>query len=209
MTAPLVSGLLGALLTPFLVHRGLGQLTRSRPFPRWGWFLCSTTGFGAGAAAVGLSAARVPLALLPALTVWSLTLTAIAWCDSTAHRIPTRLIRQATTAVLVLLTLGTVVAGSWETWGAGLGGALFLAGAFAAAWRYAGAGRGDVRLAALGGFGLGFPSAVGLVAGLLAWTAVTAVQSVRLLAQGGSLRTEIALAPGLAIGLLVAALPSW
>ncbi|SDG21579.1 hypothetical protein [Klenkia brasiliensis] len=209
MTAVLISGLLGALVTPFLVRRGLGQLTWSRPLPRWHSLLCAATGFGLGSAAVGLTASRENLALLPALIVWSLALTAIAWCDSIARRIPTPLVRHATVAVFVLLTAGAVVANSWGTWGAGLGGALLMAGALMAAWRYAGAGRGDVRLAALGGLGLGFASAVGLIAGLLAWAVVTLLQSIRAVARGGSLKTEIALAPGLAIGLFVAALPSW
>lgn len=206
MTALMIGGLLGALVVPFLVRRGLDQLTWSRPLQRWGWFLCAATGSGAGAATVGLSAARENPALVPALIVWSLALTAIAWCDSITHRIPTRLVRHATVAVLVLLTSGAVVASSWGTWGAGLGGSLFLAGAFVVAWRYAGAGRGDVRLATLGGLGLGFASAVGLIAGLIVWAVVTALPSIRSGARGGSLGAEIALAPGLVAGLLVSVL---
>ncbi|GHE06855.1 hypothetical protein GCM10011381_00400 [Klenkia taihuensis] len=209
MTAALVGGLVGALVMPLLVRVGLRQLRSHRPFGRWATSTYVATGFGIGAAAAGLSATRVDGALLPALVAWALALTALAFCDGAARRIPTALVRQAAVVVVLLLAVGSAGTECWVVLAGALAGALLLTGAFMVAWRYAGVGRGDVRLAVLSGLGLGFASPTSLVAGVTVWAAFVAGQSAVCRARGGSFATEIPMAPGFALGSLVAAIEPW
>lgn len=206
MTWVLVGGLLGACLTPPLVHRGLRQLRWRRRLPRWSSPLFATAGALVGIAAAWSGPGRTDPALLPALGVWVLALTALALCDAIALRIPTPLLRQATVLVVVFWTVGAAVTGAMGPWARAFGGAVLMGAVFAAAWRYGEAGKADVRLALLGGLGLGFASWVGLVLGLVAWAMVVATQASVSRLRGGSVKTQIALAPGVTAGLLIAAL---
>jgi leader peptidase (prepilin peptidase)/N-methyltransferase len=122
-----------------------------------------------------------------------------------AHRIPTPLVRQATIAVGALLILASADVGDWR--------AALHAGAACVVsfvlcmigWRFAGLGRGDARLAALGGLGLGWSSPQSIALGLIALCAISLLQVVCVLSRGGGRRTMIAYALPLSVGFLVAA----
>jgi prepilin signal peptidase PulO-like enzyme (type II secretory pathway) len=72
-------------------------------------------------------------------------------------------------------------------------------------WRFAGAGFGDVRLAMLGGLGLGHATHSGLLLGLVAVVAMTVTQAGVAVARGGNRQTMIPFGPALAAGCLLAA----
>jgi leader peptidase (prepilin peptidase) / N-methyltransferase len=72
-------------------------------------------------------------------------------------------------------------------------------------WRFAGAGFGDVRLATLGGLGLGHATHRGLLMALAAFTLITVTQAVVTLMRGGDRRSTIPYGPALAVGFLLSA----
>jgi leader peptidase (prepilin peptidase)/N-methyltransferase len=69
----------------------------------------------------------------------------------------------------------------------------------------AGAGLGDVRLAVLGGLGLGHGTHLGLVIGVATFALITLTTADVTLAQGATRHNTFAYAPGLAAGFLLAA----
>jgi leader peptidase (prepilin peptidase)/N-methyltransferase len=72
-------------------------------------------------------------------------------------------------------------------------------------WRFAGAGFGDVRLATLGGLGLGHATHRGLLVALAAFALITVTQAAITLMRGGNHRSSFPYGPALAIGFLLAA----
>jgi leader peptidase (prepilin peptidase)/N-methyltransferase len=70
-------------------------------------------------------------------------------------------------------------------------------------WRFAGAGYGDVRLATLGGLGLGHATVHGGVIAVAVLCAIISTQAILTLARGGSRHTTIPLGPALAAGFLL------
>lgn len=195
----------GAVLSPLLTSVGMAQLA-ARGDASARLRLISTLAGGLTGAATVETAHRAEIwALAPALVVWGCALVAAAACDAVTQRIPTALVRQATVAVAVLLTAGLALHRDWA--GLVLSAVAALVGGLTMlmCWRLAGAGFGDVRLAVLGGLGLGHTSPANLVLGLVAFTVVTGVLAGIALARGGSRRTLIPLAPALAAGFLVAA----
>ena len=205
MVASVAGALVGATATPWLTAHGLAQLARidaARP----GLTLASAVaGGGAGAAAIVTSHRAETWWLVPALLVWGCALVAAASCDAVTQRIPTPLVRQAAVGTGVLLTVGFAVHGDW------LG--LLISGLAAAAagvvlllcWRFAGAGFGDVRLAVLGGLGLGHATHRGLLFALAAFSLITVTQAVITLMRGGDRRDTFPYGPALAAGFLLAA----
>ncbi|TFV66561.1 UNVERIFIED_ORG: peptidase [Bacillus sp. AZ43] len=205
IVASAAGALVGVAATPWLTARGLAQLARldvARP----GLALASAVaGGGAGAAAIVTSHRAGTWWLLPALLVWGCALVAAASCDAVTQRIPTPLIRQATVGTGVLLTVGLTLHGDWR--------ALLISGLAAAAagvvlllcWRFAGAGFGDVRLAALGGLGLGHATHHGLLFGFVAFCVITVTQAVVTLMRGGGRQSTFPYGPALAVGFLLAA----
>ncbi|MCO7218604.1 peptidase [Klenkia sp. PcliD-1-E] len=162
-------------------------------------------GAATSAAVADLLFARIEWALLPAYVLWTCALVALAMCDGLTQRIPTPLIRRSIVVVCLALIAGAGSAGHWTLLLAAAAWIIASAAALLLAWRFAGAGFGDVRLAVLGGVGLGFATPTSLLIGLGAWAAVTAGQAVTASARDGSLRTRVALGPGLATAFLVAA----
>ena len=205
MVASVAGAVVGATATPWITAHGLAQLARidaARP----GLTLASAVaGGGAGAAAIVTSHRAGTWWLVPALLVWGCAMVAVASCDAVTQRIPTPLVRQAAVGTGVLLAVGLAVHGDWRR--------LLISGVAAAAagsvlllcWRFAGAGFGDVRLAVLGGLGLGHATQLGLIVALAAFTLITLVQAGVTLARGGHRRTTFPYGPGLAIGFLLAA----
>jgi leader peptidase (prepilin peptidase)/N-methyltransferase len=140
-----------------------------------------------------------------ALVLWSAGLAACAACDTTTHRIPTPLVRRIGVAVAVIVAVTAVVNNDWNP--------LFVAaiasgGSFTLTmmgWRFAGIGRGDTRLAALGGLGLGWSSFHAVAIGLLAFCVLSLVQVGVTLAHGGNRHSMIAYGLPLCLGYLIAA----
>ena len=196
---------IGAATAPWLTSHGLAQLARldaARP----GLALASAVaGGGAGAAAIVTSHRAGTWWLVPALLVWGCALVAAASCDAVTQRIPTPLVRQASVATCMLLTAGFAVRGDWR--------GLLLSGLAAAAagavlllcWRFAGAGFGDVRLAVLGGLGLGHATPRGLILAFVASSVITVTQAGMTLLRGGDRRSTFPYGPALAVGFLLAA----
>ena len=205
IVASVVGALVGAAATPWLTTYGLAQLARidaARP----GLTLASAVaGGGAGTAAIVTSHRAGTWWLVPALLIWGSALVAAASCDAVTQRIPTPLVRQAAVGTGVLLTVGFAAHGDW------LG--LLISGLAAAAagvvlllcWRFAGAGFGDVRLAVLGGLGLGHATHRGLLLALAAFSLITVTQAVITLMRDGDRRGTFPYGPALAAGFLLAA----
>jgi leader peptidase (prepilin peptidase) / N-methyltransferase len=203
--AGVVAALTGAVTTPMLAARGLAQLARQETASR-GLRLAGALGGGAaGAAAIATSHRAGSWWLLPALLVWGCALVAAACCDAVTQRVPTPLVRQASVMTCVLLTVGLAVEGDWPglaisaVAAAASGLTLFLC------WRFAGAGFGDVRLATLGGLGLGHATHRGLLVALAAFALITVIQAMITLMRGGNRRSTFPYGPALAIGFLLAA----
>jgi hypothetical protein len=72
-------------------------------------------------------------------------------------------------------------------------------------WRFVGAGLGDVRLAVLGGLGLGHVTHTGLVIGVATFTLITLTKAAVTLARGGTRHGSFPFGPALATGFLLAA----
>lgn len=140
-----------------------------------------------------------------AFVVWGSGLVAAAACDAVTQRVPTPVVRAAFIATGAALATGLVLQGDLRRllltgMGVAAAGLTLLA-----CWRFAGAGFGDVRLAVLGGLGLGHASGGGLLLGLISVLVATAVLAALVVARGGDRKTLVPLGPALAVGFLVAA----
>ena len=205
MVALVAGVLVGAAATPWLTTHGLAQLARidaARP----GLALASAVaGGGAGVAAIVTSFRAGTWWLVPALLIWGCALVAAAACDAVTQRIPTPLVRQASVGTSALLIVGLGMHGDWRR--------LLLSGLAASAagvvlllcWRFAGAGFGDVRLAVLGGLGLGHTTHRGLFLALAVFSLITVAQAAITLMHGGDRRSTFPYGPALAVGFLLAA----
>jgi leader peptidase (prepilin peptidase) / N-methyltransferase len=203
--AGLTAALIGTVTSPVLAARGLAQLARQEAGSR-GLRLAGALGGGAaGAAAIATSHRAGTWWLLPALLVWGCALVAAACCDAVTQRVPTRLVRQAGVVTCALLTVGLAVQGDWK--GLVISGVASVASGLTLllCWRFAGAGFGDVRLATLGGLGLGHATHRGLLVALAAFAFITVTQAVITLMRGGNRRSTFPYGPALAIGFLLAA----
>lgn len=205
VAAVAIASVAGAVAVPWLTVRGLQQLHWREALPRR--LRLSTVLVGAATTAVvtGFLFVRVGWALLPAYVVWACALVALAVCDGLTQRIPTPLVRQSTIVVSLALLAGAVSAADWTLLLAAAAWTIASAFALLLAWHFAGTGFGDVRLGVLGGLGLAFANPTSLLLGLGAWAALATGQAMAASARGGSLRTRVALGPGLATAFLVAA----
>src|SRR4051812_32198458 len=198
------AAVIGPMTAPLLAARGLTQLARQEAASRGLRLAGALGGAAAGAAAIATSHRAGTWWLLPGLLVWGCALVAAACCDAVTQRVPTPLVRQAGGVTCVLLTIGLAVDGDWT--------GLLISGVAAVAsgltlllcWRFAGVGFGDVRLATLGGLGLGHATHRGLVVALAAFALITATQAVITLMRGGHRRSTFPYGPALTIGLLLA-----
>jgi leader peptidase (prepilin peptidase)/N-methyltransferase len=203
--AAVAAAVTGAVATPVLAARGLAQLARRDAMSRGVSLAGALGGIAAGAAATVTTHRAGMWELAPALLVWGCALVAAACCDAVTQRVPTALVRQAGVLTCTLLTVALAVHGDWP--GLALSGvAAVAAGAvMILCWRFAGAGFGDVRLATLGGLGLGHATARGLLVALTGFTLITVTQAVVTVMRGGDRRSPIPLGPALAAGFLLAA----
>src|SRR3954470_1458314 len=199
------AALIGAMATPVLTTRGLAQLGRHEAASRGVRLAGALGGGAAGAVAIATSHRAGTWWLVPGLVVWGCTLVAAACCDAVTQRVPTRLVRQAGVVTCALLTVGLAIPGDWP--GLVISGVAAVASGltFLLWWRFAGAGFGDVRLATLGGLGLGHATHRGLLVALAAFALITLTQAVIILMRGGNRRSTFPYGPALAIGFLLAA----
>lgn len=197
--------MIGSALTTGLQTYGLKRLPDAADAGRWPIWTGVLSGCAAGAAAVRASTQAGTWWVTPALVVWACALVAAATCDALTQRIPTSLVRPAGLVTSVLLITGLSLSNDWR--------GLVTSGVAAAAaglimllcWRFAELGFGDVRLATLGGLGLGHASERGLVIALAGFVLITLVQATVVLARGGDSRTRLPYGPALATGFLLAA----
>jgi leader peptidase (prepilin peptidase)/N-methyltransferase len=198
-----VAGALGVLAGGPVVSHGMRQLAlgASRRLVLVGRIV----GALAGVAAVIATERAGSWWLLPALLVWAAGLAAAATCDAATQRIPTPLVRQAAIAVALLVVVAAAGAGHWR-WVLLAALCSAAAGAvLAACWRFAGAGFGDVRLAALGGLGLVHPTRPGLLLALAAFILITVTQATVTLVRGGTRHSTFPYGPAIATAFLFAA----
>lgn len=193
------------LAVPSLAGRGLrhlGESESNRPALR---IVGAAIGALVGAATT-LAALRVGNVLLAVpLVAWGAAVVAASCCDALTQRIPTALVRQAIVTIGVALTCVLSLAGAWDALLLSVLAAAAAGGVALLCWRFADAGYGDVRLAVLGGLGLGHTSASGLLLALAVVVLIIAAQAVATLAMGGDRRMRFPLGPALATGFIVAA----
>ena len=203
--ATVAAALTGAVATPVLAARGLVQMARQDALSGGLSVAAVLGGIAAGAASMATSQRTGIWWLAPALLVWGSALVAAGCCDALTQRIPTPLVRRAGVATCALLIVGLAIHGDWP--GLALSGVAALASGLVMllCWRFAGAGFGDVRLATLGGLGLGHATHRGLLLALAAFTLITVTQAVVTLMRGGDRRSTIPYGPALAVGFLLAA----
>lgn len=204
-TALVVGAMAGAITTSALTAHGLARLEQRHAASGTLEQLSAVAGCAAGVAAIVAAHQAGTWWIVPALLVWACTLVAAAACDALTQRIPTALVRQGGLGTGGLLIVGLTVHGDWR--------GLVLSGAATAAsgltmllcWRFAGAGFGDVRLATLGGLGLGHTTYRGALVGLVVFCVIILIQAGIALARGGNRHKTIPFGPALATGSLIAA----
>lgn len=196
---------IGMVGCPQLAGRGLRQISRGDAWS--GSTRAVTVVAGLIAGAVGALAARQAGSwwYLTALLVWVLTLAAAATCDGLTQRNPTPLVRQGGAVTALLVLVAASLAGDLR--GLLLAGLASAAAGLilAACWKFAGAGFGDIGLAALGGLGLGHTSPRALLWAFVALTVIVGAQAIWTLSRGGNRQTMFAYGPALAIGFGLAA----
>src|SRR3954447_716031 len=203
--ADVAAALIGTVTTPVLAACGLTQLARQEAASRGVRLAGALGGGAAGAAAMPTSHRTGTWWLAPALLVWGCALVAAACCDAVTQRVPTPLLRQAGVVTCALLTVGLAGQGDWP--GLVISGVAAMASGLTLllCWRFTGAGFGDVRLATLGGLGLGHATHRGLLVALAAFALITVAQAVIILFRGGNRRSTFPYGPALAIGFMLAA----
>lgn len=187
------------LLTRGLHQLGLGPHS-TRRLRRTG----AVSGFAAGAAAIQGALRAGTLLVVPALMVWACALVAAAACDAITQRVPTGIVRPACLVTGALLVIALSLNNDWR--------GLLTSGLAAAicclisllCWRFAGAGFGDVRLATLGGLGVGHATVRGGAVAVAALCLIILGQAIETLARGGDRQSRLPLGPALAVAFLLA-----
>jgi leader peptidase (prepilin peptidase) / N-methyltransferase len=139
--------------------------------------------------------------LLPGLLVWAYVLAAAAVCDASTQRVPTPLVRQGGVATAALLVGGSAI--TRDRHGLAMAALATLAAGLILGfcWRFASAGLGDVRLAVLGGLGLGHVTRTGPLIGVATFTLITLITLTKAavtLARGGTRHGSFPFGPALA-----------
>jgi leader peptidase (prepilin peptidase)/N-methyltransferase len=148
---------------------------------------------------------------LPAFAVWACVIAAGACCDLATLRMPTLLLllllRYASLSTLGLVAAAALIGRHSPTaLLVGVAVSLMLAGLVWLGWRFGPIGRGDVRLALLGGLPLGFTSSHSLLPAVAAFVGVSLAQAGVALALGGGRKTQVPFGPPLAALFLAAVL---
>ncbi len=201
------AAVVGAAGVAVLTVRGLRQLD---PQPgRTGWLvLPAAAGSGAVGAVLAAAAARhvaAPGWWLPSLVAWAVTLVAAALCDARTQRLPTRLLWEGGSLAAVLVVTAGLVTSDWRALVMSLIACMAACLILGLCWRFAGVGFGDVRLATVGGLGLGHVTQRGLTVAVVVFALLTAGQAIWTYARTRDRRATFAYGPALVVGVLVAA----
>lgn len=192
----------GGALTWWLVAYAAAPLESSGR--TYGIVRTSVAAMGAGAgAALAISDVDSPQNNcweLPALICWSASLLTAASCDAVTHRVPTALTRQAMVATFALLLGAGAIQHEAKTVVVACGVSGLAGAVTVVVRRLSHLGLGDVRLAALGGLGLGNVTDVGVLAGTCAFAVVGVFTATR------RQSSTFPLGPALAAGFLIAAI---
>ena len=192
------------MLTAALTSRGLHQLGgHHRPTC---WLLNAGAVAGGLLGAVFVQAAHLTKAwqLFPAYVVWGCVLVAAGLCDAATQRIPTLLARAGAVTVTFLFAVGFATRHDWIGLALTAIAALASAAIMLVCWRLLGVGLGDVRLALLGGLGLGGADQTGLLVGLTVCAVTVGCRVVTQRTISGSWQGHIPLGPALAAGFISA-----
>ena len=196
----------GAVAVAALTVRGLRQLDAQQGRARL--VLLLAAGSGAVGAVLAVAAARhvaAPEWWLPSLVAWAVTLVAAAVCDARTQRLPTRLLWEGGSLATVLVVLAGLVTRDWRALIVSLIACTAASLILGLCWRFAGAGFGDVRLATVGGLGLGHVTQRGLTVAVVVFALLTAGQAIWTYARTRDRRARFAYGPALVVGFLVAA----
>jgi leader peptidase (prepilin peptidase)/N-methyltransferase len=206
LVATICAAVLGAAVAPVLVASGLRQL--EEPYRRSTATLAATSFVGAAAAAAAVQASRRLDSgwwWLPALLTWALTVATTANCDGLTQRIPTPLLRTGGAVSAALIVGAGMVTQDWRGLLVTLIASAAAGAILALCWKFAGAGFGDVRLATVGGIGLGHTTHRNLALALLALMALTMIQAIWTYIRTRDRKAHFAYGPGLVVGFLIAA----
>jgi leader peptidase (prepilin peptidase) / N-methyltransferase len=205
VTAEIAAACAGLILAPMAVGHGIRQLENPhRPgCPAVG--LAALVGAVSGVAAAAAAYRAGSWWWLPALLVWAIILAAAAVCDGRVQRIPTRLVYAGGLAAAGLVVGAALVTGDVRALAltivaVGAGGLVL-----AFCWRFLGIGFGDVRLAALGGLGLGHTTPIPLALGVLALAAALSATVVWTVLRSGERVAQVSYGPAIALSAIVAA----
>lgn len=208
MTAPpfaaLAAAALGAVGGYVGTRRGLSQLGHEPPRRPAFWMAALLSGSVGGWVAALVAWQTGGWWPLPGVGVWAVALTSAGCCDALTHRVPTPLVRQGAVLTTALLLPAAFATEQWTRWLTALATSAAAGGLFLLGARFAGIGRGDVRLAVLGGLGLGWAGLAGVGVGLAALISLTLVQALVTLARGGDRHTHIPYGPAMVVGFLLA-----
>lgn len=138
-------------------------------------------------------------------------LVALSVIDVRTHLLPTRMVLPLTGAALLAGTVAAGASGEWADWRRAVGALILGRSLFWVLWkvRRAGMGFGDVRLAALLGFALGWLGTAQAVIGLYAafvCFALVVFAWLLISREGGLLKRHLPFGPFLVIGALSGAL---
>lgn len=199
------SAIVGLALVPALAARGLADLAEgTAPSPPL-VFTTGATGAVGGAVAVAAMHRSGSWWWLPALLVWAYTLCAAAVCDVRTQRIPTPLVRQGAVTTAVLEVAAAAITRDWPALAITLVACAAAGLILAVCWRFAGVGFGDVRMALLGGLGLGHASHRSLTFAAAAFIVLTACQALWTFGRTRNRHATFPYGPALAVGFLIAA----
>lgn len=196
---------IGAALTCVLVRHGLHRVGKVASPDRHLLWPGAISGCAAGEVGMHAAMRTGTWWLAPGLLVWACTLVAAATCDAITLRVPTSLVRLSGFVTSALLIRGLSSQRDWHGLLASAGGAAAAGLALWLCWRFAGVGFGDVRLAMLGGLGLGHATFRGLLAAATAFCIIVLVQAIATLARGGKRHSRVPFGPAFAAAFLLAA----
>lgn len=195
----------GAVVTPVLVRSGLHALDHTGRAGATRIVLRALWG-GAAVAAAALAAHHAGSAwwLLP-FVAWALTLAAAAACDVETQRIPTRIVGPGALVIAALIVVAGIATHDWHIPIGALIGCVSAGAIVAIGWRFAGIGFGDVRLAAVGGLGLGHATSRAIEVGLFGFALVSLAGAVWTFLRTRDRKASFAYGPALVVGFLLAA----
>jgi leader peptidase (prepilin peptidase)/N-methyltransferase len=156
--------------------------------------------------AIGAALQAGSLWWLTALAPWAVALAVCAVADAATQRVPTKVVRVAGVVVLIALACTAAALTDYRPLIVGAVGAVIAFGIVALGWKYADVGRGDVRLATLGGLGLGASTLRGLVIGIFAFALVAGIHAAVTYARTRDRKSRIPLGPALTVCFFTAVL---